>query len=67
MNAIPHISALMKPSIEETIDGAETIVIGNRSEEFLDIAAKLQDGQVLVDLVRIGQERSGGAYDGICW
>ncbi|MDQ2987084.1 MAG: UDP-glucose/GDP-mannose dehydrogenase family protein [Armatimonadota bacterium] len=67
MNAIPHISALMKPTIEETIDGADTVVIGNRSEEFLDIAAKLQDGQILVDLVRIGAERSGGAYDGICW
>jgi GDP-mannose 6-dehydrogenase len=67
MNAIPHISALMKPTIEETIDGAETIVIGNRSEEFLHMASKLQEGQVLVDLVRIGPDRSGGAYDGICW
>jgi len=66
-NAIPHISTLMKPTIEDAVEGAETIVIGNRSEEFKGIAEKLEDGQVLVDLVRISPNRSSGSYDGICW
>jgi GDP-mannose 6-dehydrogenase len=67
LNAIPHISALMKDSVDDTIQGAETIVIGNKSEEFIGIESKLEEGQVIVDLVRIGDERSGKIYDGICW
>jgi GDP-mannose 6-dehydrogenase len=68
LNHIPHISRLMVGTIQDVLKFAETIVIGNGAPEFKDIPNRLQDGQVLVDLVRISGERSApGRYDGICW
>jgi hypothetical protein len=44
------------------------LVIGNGAAEFREAAATLQEGQQVVDLVRIGKGRSQeGRYDGICW
>jgi GDP-mannose 6-dehydrogenase len=67
LNHIPHISKLMVNSIAEVMDFAGTIVIGNGAEEFRAIPDKLTGQQVVVDLVRISNETSGGSYDGICW
>lgn len=68
LNHIPHISRLMVGSMEEVLDFAETIVIGNGAEEFRDVLARLKPGQTVVDLVRIAPLRSeAGRYDGICW
>lgn len=68
LNRIPHISGLMVDNIDAVIQHAETIVIGNNDEEFKQIPERLREGQVLVDLVRIGKGRSQeGKYDGICW
>ncbi len=67
LNHIPHIAKLMVPSIDEVLDFAETIVIGNGAEEFRNVPDHLQAHQVVVDLVRISKERSGKQYDGICW
>ncbi|MEO1082252.1 MAG: UDP-glucose/GDP-mannose dehydrogenase family protein [Pseudomonadota bacterium] len=68
LNAIPHISGLMTDSLEEALEHAETIVIGNGAEEFAGVLDGLKDGQVIVDLARIGAHRSEeGRYDGICW
>ncbi len=67
LNHIPHIAKLMVPSIDEVLDFAETIVIGNGAEEFRNVPDHLQAHQVVVDLVRISKDRSGKQYDGICW
>jgi GDP-mannose 6-dehydrogenase len=67
LNRIPHISKLMVGDVREVMDFAETIVIGNGSEEFKPIPANLKTGQVVVDLVRIVKDMSGEQYDGICW
>ncbi len=68
LNAIPHISKLMVDTIEEVLEHAETIVIGNGAEEFASLLGQLKKGQVVVDLVRISENRSErGKYDGICW
>lgn len=67
LNHIPHISKLMVDDVQEVLDSAETIVIGNGSEEFRSVPANLKLGQVVVDLVRIGNDRSASHYDGICW
>ncbi|MEN3364336.1 MAG: GDP-mannose 6-dehydrogenase [Burkholderiales bacterium] len=66
MNRISHISRLMTESIDEVIDFADTIVIGNNAPEFRAVASRLRPGQVMVDLVRILPVRGEG-YDGICW
>jgi GDP-mannose 6-dehydrogenase len=67
LNHIPHISKLMVNNVQEVLDSAETIVIGNGSEEFKSIPGSLKDGQVVVDLVRVCNDKSASHYDGICW
>jgi len=68
LNRIPHISRLMVENIDEVLQHAETIVIGNKSTEFESVPQKLQTGQCLVDFVRISSHRSNnGEYSGICW
>jgi GDP-mannose 6-dehydrogenase len=67
LNHIPHISKLMVNSMEEVLQFADTVVIGNGAAEFRQVPGMLKDNQTIVDLVRISKEQSGGRYDGICW
>jgi GDP-mannose 6-dehydrogenase len=67
LNHIPHISRLMVGDMQEVLDFAETLVIGNNAEEFKSVPAKLKSGQVVVDLVRVVKVKSDERYDGICW
>lgn len=67
LNHIPHISKLMVNDMQEVLDFAEVIVIGNGAEEFKTVLNTLKAGQVVVDLVRITKEKSDERYDGICW
>lgn len=68
LNHIPHISRIMMKSTAEVLDFAEVIVVGNGAPEFREALQQARDGQVVVDLVRIGAQRSEeGRYDGICW
>ena len=68
LNHIPHISRLMVDSVEEVLDHAQTVVIGNNDPEFRCLPDRLRDGQSLVDFVRITNRRSeNGKYEGICW
>ena len=67
LNHIPHISKLMVTSMQEVLDFADTIVIGNGAAEFKTVPASLKAHQHIVDLVRISKEQSGEQYDGICW
>ena len=66
--SIPHISRLMVDGIDRVLDHAQTIVIGNKDPEFKEVPARMRDGQVIVDFVRIDNRGSEeGKYDGICW
>ena len=68
LNRVPHISRLMVASIDEVLDHADTIVIGNAAPEFRDVPKRVIDGQTIIDLVRITDSRSvSGVYEGICW
>jgi len=68
LNHIPHISRLMVGSVQEVLDHAGTIVIGNASAEFREVPRLLAPGQSIVDLVRVTDACSvDGVYDGICW
>ena len=68
LNRVPHISRLMVASIDEVLDHADTIVIGNAAPEFRDLPRRLGEGQTIVDFVRVWESRSiSGVYEGICW
>jgi len=68
LNHIPHISKLMVADIDAVLDHAQTVVIGNKDPDFTSVPERLRAGQLVVDFVRITEERSkNGKYDGICW
>jgi GDP-mannose 6-dehydrogenase len=65
---IPHISQLIKPSIAGVVDGAEVLLIGNKADEFREVASRLKSDQVVIDLVRVfDAPPANGEYQGICW
>jgi GDP-mannose 6-dehydrogenase len=68
LNHIPHIARLMVSTIEEVLDHASTIVIGNAAPEFSDVPARLRNGQTVIDFVRITDSAPvGGVYEGLSW
>jgi GDP-mannose 6-dehydrogenase len=68
LNRIPHISRLMVPTVQDVLDHAQTIVIGNAAPEFADVPRRLMDGQTVIDFVRVCSSRTIlGVYEGICW
>ena len=68
LNKIPHISRLMVPTIDDVLEHAQTIVIGNAAPEFADVPKRIGDGQTVIDFVRVCDSRSvAGVYEGICW
>jgi GDP-mannose 6-dehydrogenase len=68
LEQIPHISDLMRSSIDEVLDHACTLVIGNNDPAFRAVAEEPRPGQRIVDLVRVIDRRSDGEnYHGICW
>ena len=64
---IPHIAQLMRGSIDEVLESSEVLVIGNKAEEFNEIEQKRNEGQVVIDLVRLFDKTSDDGYQGICW
>ncbi|CAN5783588.1 nucleotide sugar dehydrogenase [soil metagenome] len=64
---IPHISQLMRSSVDEVLARADVVIVGNKADEFRVVETKLKDGQVLIDLVRLFDRRSDDSYQGICW
>lgn len=68
LNHIPHISKLMAQSIDEVIEHAEVLVIGNSDPQFAEVVKNLSDDTSVVDLVRIVDPSEGSkTYQGICW
>jgi GDP-mannose 6-dehydrogenase len=68
LGQIPHISALMVPTVDEVLNHAEVVVIGNAEEAFGGVRHRLRTGQRLIDLVHIQPQRTdGNGYDGLCW
>ena len=64
---IPHISQLMCGTIDEVVAKSDVVIIGNKADEFRQIETRLNETQVLIDLVRIFDKKSGAGYQGICW
>jgi GDP-mannose 6-dehydrogenase len=68
LNRIPHISRLMVPTVQDVLEHAQTIVIGNGSPEFADVPRRIGDGQTVIDFVRVCDSRTiVGVYEGLCW
>jgi GDP-mannose 6-dehydrogenase len=68
---LPHIAALMRPSIDDVLEDAEVVVVTNGSRAFADVPKRLGPDQLLIDLVGIARQGLNGsdvkAYEGISW
>ena len=65
---IPHITRLLKKSVDEVMNHAEVIVVGNKAPEFREAVEAASDDQIIIDLVRIDKEKvTQDNYVGICW
>lgn len=50
---IPHISSLMNPDLNTVIEGSEVVIIGKKEDEFRVLGDELNNGRVIIDLVRL--------------
>jgi len=64
---IPHISELMRTSIDAVIADVDVLVIGSKAAEFRQVKDKMKANQLLIDLVRVFDDNSDESYQGICW
>jgi GDP-mannose 6-dehydrogenase len=64
---IPHISKLMRSSVDAVLADADVVIIGNRADEFRSVAEGLRADQHVIDLVRLFDRASNENYHGICW
>jgi GDP-mannose 6-dehydrogenase len=66
---LPHIAALMRPSVGDVLESSEVVVIANGDSAFRDVPSQVSNGQIVIDLVGTARPNGefGGSYEGICW
>jgi len=65
---IPHISSLMCADLNQVIEQAEVVIVGKKEEEFRALAERMNDGRMVIDLVRLFDAQDNRRqYQGICW
>lgn len=65
---IPHISQLMKRDLNDVIEDSEVLVIGKKDDDFRMLSDKLNNGRIVIDLVRMLEVQPGiKSYQGVCW
>jgi GDP-mannose 6-dehydrogenase len=66
---IPHLSCLLSQSLDDVLNFAEVLIIGNNNSEFAEILDKRRPDQIVIDLVRILPDDGSSQpnYQGICW
>lgn len=69
LNHIPHIARLMTDSIDDLLQFADTVVIGNNDPAFLAALTEQDVKARVIDLSGIGRDLadSNPNYVGICW
>jgi GDP-mannose 6-dehydrogenase len=66
---LPHIAALMRPSVGDVLESSDVVVIANGDSAFRDVARQVSNGQIVIDLVGTARPNReiDGSYEGICW
>ena len=66
---IPHLSSLLRDSIDEVLRDSDVVVVGNAAPEFSDALTRTRVDQIVLDLVRVKTPRDQikADYRGICW
>jgi len=68
-STIPHLAELLVDDIDEVVEHADTLVIGNGDSRFRPYANGASRGRAVIDLVRIDRSlRTDNVnYEGLCW
>jgi GDP-mannose 6-dehydrogenase len=65
---IPHIERIMSTQLDEVLDHAEVLIVGNHNPEFQRALESPRRGQRIFDLVRLVESPPDfEGYEGICW
>jgi GDP-mannose 6-dehydrogenase len=64
---IPHVSSLLKHDLQDVVDGADVMIVGNKDRQFEQVLKNLPDDKIAVDLVGFMQHTSNGVAQGIGW
>jgi GDP-mannose 6-dehydrogenase len=67
---IPHIGSVLSSDLQSVLNGAEVVIIGNKSAKKEDLQQLLTPEQILIDLVHLNpaqRPRGTSSYEGICW
>jgi len=66
---IPHVSTLMKESINNVLNEAEVVICCKSDDEYIAALADIGSEQIVIDLVRVFEEQHEREYiyEGICW
>ena len=68
LERVPQIDSLMVDTIDQAMNGAEIVIIGNNAAEFAQVPAKIKPGQWLIDFVGLQNTAAiKGHYEGINW
>ena len=69
-HTIPHISRLMRESLDDAISGSDVVVVAKRSSEIEERLTRIGNGYIVIDLVKSAHShgvQNGQNYEGICW
>jgi len=64
---IPHVSSLLKTELQDVVDGAEVMILGNKDRQFEQVLNNLPEDKIAIDLVGFMQTTSNGVAQGIGW
>jgi GDP-mannose 6-dehydrogenase len=64
---IPHISSLLKPSVDEVVEASDIVVVGLNDRKFERVLNGSRHGRKVVDLVGFMPHASTEEMQGICW
>jgi GDP-mannose 6-dehydrogenase len=67
---IPHIGSVLSADLQAVLEGAEVVILGNKSASKEQLAKHLRPEQIVIDLIHLDKnKRPEGAkkYEGICW
>jgi len=66
---IPHLSSLLRESVDDVLNDSDVIVVGNAAPEFSEALERTRPDQIVLDLVPVKTPREAikADYRGICW
>lgn len=63
----PYLLRLLNNDVDQVIDFADLVIIGNQEPEFIEIAKALPEEKHILDLVGVMEGKSQASKHGICW